>query len=447
MKEGDWAGLDQQIIALGNAGDLGEALFGATISPMIARKVADTVTGGIAGYQKTAREVGQVEFDEMCGKIVDNVQNLQGIDLLKQKRKVTIKYRSSSLHEVEVDNVLEEVEAKVAAWLKGVAIQSGLLKALEVEELLGIHDLEAATKVVIKPKLVKRWSASRSRFATLMKSRGTATADEMQQLSKSSSPSLTLEDPTWKVEKGVMAQLTGTAAELRAKQKIVDWFPSKERYADITDVLNLVTAELNRAAIGYVPVDVRDGLTLVQGWLTALKTGQDLKLSSAKMVPLCQEAAVRLPFFLRCMNGIVALKGQDAMDHLCHVLCEKAAKNTATIADTTEIIRYKLVVPDRVKDEVNAAIEQVNKADKTKKGVTASVAAKAKLGAKASEGLKFAESLFLVVVSFCCRSCWPLGPGMILNLAVGRATGIWRWHDSKSCCCSCCCCCCCCCCC
>ena len=222
------------------------------------------------------------------------VENLPAVDQITAKRKIDITYRSTVLRDVEIDNLTQEVETRLHAWLKSVAVKKGKLISMNVEDLLGVHDSEVTPDYEVQEGVVRRAVKGRTYFFALIKTKKCAVHEDMKTLIRTSSPQLTLVDPQWRVERAVLSQLAGPAAEMRAKQKISEWFPTKEKAKVPSLVLALVSAELAKEGTKFAPRDVVEGFKEIVKWLTSISLGQPVAMSSSRMVPMVMEAAARL---------------------------------------------------------------------------------------------------------------------------------------------------------
>ena len=305
----------------------------------------------------------------MCNLCMAAAEETAGIEVLKAARKINVKYRSQTLHDLEIDGMLQEIETRLSAWLKGLSITSGDLHALDMEDMLGIGNAPPIpnAKVIVHGDLFNKWEAAREKLKMHSKAQSLANADDMVALMKSTSAGLTLEDDCWRIEKGVLAQIAGPAAETRMVAKIAEWFPAADRDADVDFVLGKLNAEVNKASIRFVPQQVKDGLTVIIGWLTAIKASSPVNIASAHMVPLVQEAARRLQYFLTMPKegtegGVV--RGAEAMEILIDALTNKAKQNTAKGTNTDLIIKFKWLVPSISRELVQMSIDAAKAKDK-----------------------------------------------------------------------------------
>ena len=386
--------MPDQIIQLSSLGILGEQLFFAHISPIVATRVNECIAKMLIQLQidYTKKKVDVTDVIDMCNKVMIACKAEMGIGLLKNARKIQVKYRSATLHDIEVENLHQQVETQVAAMLKTIAVKQKQLEPMDVEELLGIHDEKgAALGVHFGDQILRKWNRARAKWDTTKKARTTQNAEEMQTLVRTTAASQTLSDETWRVEKAVLNQLSGPAAEIRARAKVHTWFPTKDVPQDLVAV-TLVTAELNKSSVKYLPRAVLDSYRQILTWLTALSTGAEVKISSAHMVPMCQAAATKLPFFLRVSVEQAAgepqkmLTSQEAIDHLCAELIRKDGSGAAELPDIEQIVKYKWLVKPDMKLNVQCTIEKVLEKDKTKSAASSAVSSAA--GSAASSSAK-----------------------------------------------------------
>ena len=286
-------------MALVNSGVLGRSLFMPYVSPILAAQVAEKLQKEqrTLGQEFTLKAVGANEFHGMVSRCLAEVETIAGLEHMKSKRHITVKYRSTNLHKVPVGSLIEEVETRLASWLKSCSIKQSNLKQLDFEDLLGLHDKDLVDDVVVVESLFKNWNDARAQLEAWKKAKSVSCSEDLRKLIKSSHAKLMLADCTWRVESHISEQLSGPACESRTKAELVDLMPTAMKEVKPADALAAFSAHSQKSAFKYAPREVRAAVASCTEWLQSLVAGQQVRLTTAKMTPIAQEVSARLQFF------------------------------------------------------------------------------------------------------------------------------------------------------
>ena len=136
------------IVALCSGGGCcGEAMFACKLESI----VSSALEAKLELYILNKKEIGfpasfdNAAFENWRAGLVDAAHTVDGIDQISSKRKVRIHYRGGYVGAVPVKSLVDEVETRIMACIKGIAVNSGILHPMNAEELMA-YETDAADK-------------------------------------------------------------------------------------------------------------------------------------------------------------------------------------------------------------------------------------------------------------------------------------------------------------
>ena len=126
----DMAGQIQRVVA---SCQLGERLFGFALKLILSELVEKAIikhADGLTDHKTITSEV----FMEHLKKAKYEVDNIKGIEALADRRNIIVRYRTWPLN-LKVNCVADEINYRLAAALRGLAVQSGDLIPMTSEEI------------------------------------------------------------------------------------------------------------------------------------------------------------------------------------------------------------------------------------------------------------------------------------------------------------------------
>ena len=129
------------IVRLVQSSSVGEAMFtgliGNIVGVALQKKLEDELMLLCTAQTSKVDEAVVARWTEA---LLSKADTVEGIDQLESRRQVTLIYRGAELS-VPIRCTAEEVQMRIMAAVKGIAVQSKLLLALHAEDLLG-YDTE-----------------------------------------------------------------------------------------------------------------------------------------------------------------------------------------------------------------------------------------------------------------------------------------------------------------
>ena len=128
-----WIDMAAQIQKVVASCKLGERLFGFALKEILSElveKAIDKQADGLIGHKNITSEL----FMEHLKKAKHEVDNIAGIEALPERRAVVVRYRTWPLN-LKVACVADEINYRLAAALRGLAVQCGDLIPMVSEEI------------------------------------------------------------------------------------------------------------------------------------------------------------------------------------------------------------------------------------------------------------------------------------------------------------------------
>lgn len=113
--------------------DLGKHIFGHAIEQVIGDQVALESAEALKGFLSGKKVVDLAGVQKAKRILMTTLQALPGSDMLPEKREVSIAYRGIQFS-VKVSSLADEVDLRMAAFLKGLAQAHGFLPQLLCED-------------------------------------------------------------------------------------------------------------------------------------------------------------------------------------------------------------------------------------------------------------------------------------------------------------------------
>ena len=150
-----------------DSGPLGLKLFGFALKQVLAEQLASIIEQEVAKLVG-AEQVGTVEVVNCKQTCWPKIEGMKNITSIPGRREVVIAYRGQKA-KAKVTCIGDEIELRIAAAVRGEAIESGRLAALSVEsELLGQSGGESS--ILVKDAVIQESAAARSLCNNLINS-------------------------------------------------------------------------------------------------------------------------------------------------------------------------------------------------------------------------------------------------------------------------------------
>lgn len=148
------------------------------------------------------------------------------MELLPDRRTVELNYRGIPF-ECKVSSPVEELTLKLSCYIKGLAVEKGLLKPLWVEEQL-IPLGCTLGKGTVERGLLKEAKVARALAESLVRDEGVQNADLIADVIRVKESTLISLDRLFKIELQFMKEMLGAAGERRLLEEVLKLLPNEQ---------------------------------------------------------------------------------------------------------------------------------------------------------------------------------------------------------------------------
>ena len=152
----------EEIIRLSECGALGQSMFAGKIVDIVQKRVKDEIDKVIKeqqqawimyeGDKKTLFEFKHIA--QWREEVMLRINEISGISSLPSKRFVDVSYRQLPVTKIAVSCLVQEVELRIWAVIKGCAVAQKLIPEMMAETILGFRTGANDNIVLINPPLV-----------------------------------------------------------------------------------------------------------------------------------------------------------------------------------------------------------------------------------------------------------------------------------------------------
>ena len=246
MKEKDWSKLPPAINVLVGSGQIGMRLFSAGLEALLAFQLHELIQKRVSELLRTVGKVTQKTLRVHQAETQKQVSAFAHLDILPQKRKVKVTYRTTRLT-LKVQSPPHQVQLTYAAGVKSAGTKSSQLPKLVCEDMLvqGNDDKIVAT---FEDNIFVGAKAARARIAQTIDDKNATTGDVIHDVVNKSQEDLYILDPDFAIELAVVDELLGAGSGSRMQTKILECLPSAQKhFLPLVASQNLNTLQLSPA--------------------------------------------------------------------------------------------------------------------------------------------------------------------------------------------------------
>lgn len=145
------------IVALASAGgSTGEAMFACKLQNIVSAALEKHVEEAILERKKAWQPFNQECFVQWRTQLVESARTVEGLDQICSKRQVRIHYRGGFIGGVPVQSLVGEVETRIWATIKSIAVNNGLVLPMNAEELMNFGTNETDKDLKINPDFLMK---------------------------------------------------------------------------------------------------------------------------------------------------------------------------------------------------------------------------------------------------------------------------------------------------
>ncbi len=223
--KGEYDNVALELTDLCDGSTLGKLLFETHQAKITTKKVAGHIAAGIRTMLHAKQAISQDFFDTAQSGVMGILERMPGIESVPHRREVIAAYRGSKLP-TQVATLVEEVQLKFMAAVKGVAVEVDKLPKLWIEDLVVLPSPSLAPTPPLSEPMLKNAAAARKTLKNMVADASVSSSDVLAKLVGHKAQGLLLQDPAFKIELAVVSELTRSDDKGRLRELVIQALPS-----------------------------------------------------------------------------------------------------------------------------------------------------------------------------------------------------------------------------
>jgi hypothetical protein len=263
---------------------------------------------------------------------------------------------------VSVRSTQEEVQLSFGCALKSLGVHTGQLEALWVEAFLVPVGVQQQYHAVVPNALFAASASARSRIKAAMLGNGATTGDLVQLHMQRQMADLLVLDSTFKVEVGIITELTGEGTGERMKALVIACLPNLERRVDPTTAGQMLHQMATGDMFKLAERALQERVKIVQSFINTLSQQQQPDLATALRTPWLAEVIAKFQFVLAFVPAAAEGKkathffGVAAIEPMLVQAEAAVVKKASTLAEVYIFRAFRWLLTDEQWTRAMAAI-------------------------------------------------------------------------------------------
>ena len=242
------------------------------------------------------------------------VEAMANVDILPEKRKADIKYRSAIL-KMTVSSLAQQVQYAYAAAIRSIGVCTGAIPLLFCEDMLISVGAGNPYKATLPAILFKDAKSCRAKHAQRVQDENATSGDMILATTRKHAADLALLDAFFQIDAQIVEDLVGSGVQARMVRKILEVCPSAERHLSASDAVQRLRA-LQASPWGKMAdKDSQNKLACVITMITAIAEERCPDIAVAEANIVLQPVVNTFQYFIEKVK-VVSGKGQTAAEFL-----------------------------------------------------------------------------------------------------------------------------------
>ena len=362
--KGQWTVVADDLKQLVSSSAVGLQLFYVHIEGVVAENVAKSITAHVEQLSKLEGPLDETAFLTARRACLKEVENIGCVDMLPHKRNVIVSYRKEAL-QIGVTTWQEEVEIKMAACVKGLAVDRGVLPKLFCEDLLITAVVEDKPKLIVPASMVAAAKVARTQLGDVMAGGQADSGDLAQVALAKHGPRMLLTDPFFKIEMAMVHELTGERSSRRLLSGVLACFPSGCSHVFPEVCVQKLEALLATPRFKLSDRGSQEKCRILLRLMSSVCEGRPPQVSEAiQQCDFLRPALSRFQFFI-CDSTDSSVQprihGLKAVETIVEQVHHKCDAKTATAEDILVFKVFRFMLTPALRTKVDDLIERVEK--------------------------------------------------------------------------------------
>ena len=182
----DFSPVAKELSVVVGSGPCGKFFFEHILQKKLAQDVTRQIEAEIDAFfsppAKKDQTITLAQYEARVQYSIRNLEAIEGLDVLEEKRKLTVKYGSLDLLEVPVSGHVEQVEVMYSSAAKALGAFSGKLPQVSCESVLTGASWTSPRTAVLCEDVLAKAAALRSHIHDLVGDKAIQSSDKLMQV-------------------------------------------------------------------------------------------------------------------------------------------------------------------------------------------------------------------------------------------------------------------------
>ena len=301
-------------------------------------------------------------------KAISNaLESLPNFDLLPVRREIRLKYRNYEIPNVKISHIAQEINMKVSARVKTIAVEKQLLKPYWCEDLLPLAPTTPDPKGV-EAEVVLGASVARSQVEKAIAASPGRDVDVLMDILQRQIKTFKGLDGDFDVDVAILQAICGDSGGAALKAHIVNVMPSKDVVRAPTDSLRLLTALMGQPVFKLSSREHQGKTNALIKALGLLTEGRSPDISQLKQDSWLGTIVNQFEFFVREVQRSDKTKGKNvtvfgasALKLKFNALVEKHTAGNANFGDVQFINAFGWMLEADQRKVVDSILTDLSK--------------------------------------------------------------------------------------
>jgi hypothetical protein len=394
-EETDYANVKTQVHNVISGSRVGSSMWSFAAAKLLVHDVLEIIEKHLKAME--TQHLTNVIVLQTKKDITGEIHELENSCFIPGRRQVCLRYRNFDIPNVKFSSLAQEINTKVAARIKSIAVEKGLLPPLWCEDLLPVAATVPAP-AGLDADLIAGASVARQQVQKAIADGAGQDNDVVKDILNKRLKDFKGLDPDFDVEIAILQAVCNDSEGLMLKQALMTTMPSASAHRAPTDTLRLLSTLVKQPVYKMSSRELQGKVGALQKSLTIMSESRPPDLTHLKLDKFLNECAQSFDYFLRAeTDNHQVLFGSSAMALKFEALVAKHTQGNVSLGDVEGINAYDWLLSKEQQVMVSTILVGVSagkSALASSKTSTASSSKKVKTNDLDSAGAK-AMSLFV----------------------------------------------------
>lgn len=345
-EETDYANVKTQVQNVISGSRVGSAMWSFAAAKLLVHDVLEIIEKHLKAMETL--HLTNVIVLQTKKDIAQEINELENSCLIPGRRQVCLRYRNFDIPNVKFSSLAQEINTKVAARIKTIAVDKGLLSPLWCEDLLPVKATVPAP-AGLDAELIAGATVARQQVQKAIADGAGQDNDVVKDILNKRLKDLKGLDPDFDVEVAILQAVCNDSEGLMLKQALMTTMPSESAHRAPTDTLRLLSTLVKQPVYKMSSRELQGKVGALQKSLTIMSESRPPDLTHLKLDKFLNQVAMSFDFFLRAEKDVAqggttlnkVVFGSVAMAVRFEALVAKHTQGNACLGDVEAINAFE----------------------------------------------------------------------------------------------------------